>query len=114
MSPYVFDENPVCNYPETVTFTDLPTFVTHNAPTSDDFTVPVNNDLSLLGSYTVTIRSEIEVPDDYTKTTFTKWFEEYDFIVYMQPCVVGKYEATQMITKIVYNVNALDVTSNKY
>ena len=105
MSPYVFDENPVCNYPETVTFTDLPTFVTHNAPTSDDFTIPVNNDLSLLGSYTVRIRSEINVPDDHTKATFTTWSDEYDFVVYMQPCIVNNYEADQKITKIVYNVN---------
>ena len=40
VSPYVFDEDPICNYPETVTLTDLPSFVTHNAPTSDDFTLP--------------------------------------------------------------------------
>ena len=40
VSPYVFDEEPVCNYPETVTLTNLPTFVTHNGPASDDFSVP--------------------------------------------------------------------------
>ena len=40
VGPYVFDEEPVCNYPETVNLTDLPVFVTHNAPVSDDFTVP--------------------------------------------------------------------------
>ena len=39
VGPYVFDENPVCNYPELVTLTNLPVFVTHNAPISDDFTV---------------------------------------------------------------------------
>ena len=39
VGPYVFDEDPVCNYPEIVTLTDLPVFVTHNAPASDDFTV---------------------------------------------------------------------------
>ena len=59
VSPYVFDENPVCNYPETVTLTGLPAFVTHNAPTTDDFSVPYSNDLALIGSYPVTIRSEI-------------------------------------------------------
>lgn len=37
---YVFDEDPVCNYPETVTLTDLPVFVTHNAPASADFSLP--------------------------------------------------------------------------
>ena len=27
---YIFDEDPVCNYPETVTLTNLPTFITHD------------------------------------------------------------------------------------
>ena len=45
---YFFDEDPVCNYPETVTLTNLPTFVTHNTPSSD-FTIPKTNNLSLLG-----------------------------------------------------------------
>jgi len=36
---YIFDELPFCGYPETVTLTNLPAFVTHNAGTSD-FTVP--------------------------------------------------------------------------
>ena len=40
VGPYVFDEEPVCNYPETVTLTSLPSFVTHNAPDTDDFSVP--------------------------------------------------------------------------
>ena len=35
---YIFDESPICNYPETVTVTDLPTFATHNELTSD-FTI---------------------------------------------------------------------------
>ena len=77
VGPYVFDEDPVCNYPEIVTLTDLPVFVTHNAPASDDFTVLQNSDLSLIGSYVVTIRSEISVPDDHTKTTFTTMFDEH-------------------------------------
>ena len=55
---YIFDEDPVCNYPETVTLTNLPVFVTHNEPSSD-FTIPKNNDLDIIGGYTVTIRSEI-------------------------------------------------------
>lgn len=55
---YTFDENSNCNYPETVTLTNLPGFITHNEDTAD-FTIPSTSDLSLLGSYTVTIRSEI-------------------------------------------------------
>ena len=32
---YAFEETPVCGYPETVTLTNLPTFVTHNEANSD-------------------------------------------------------------------------------
>ena len=105
VSPYVFDENPECNYPELVTLTNLPVFVTHNAPTSDDFTVLQNSDLSLIGSYVVTIRSEISVPDDHTKATFTTRFDEHEFTVFVEPCIVSIYGVTTEATVIVYNVN---------
>ena len=105
VSPYIFDEDPVCGYPETVTLTDLPVFVTHNGPASDDFTVPFNNDLALIGSYVVTIRSEISIPDDYTKTSFTTINAEHKFTVFIEPCLVSKYEATKQVLAIVYNVN---------
>ena len=71
-------------------------------------------DLSLLGSTTVTIRSEISVPDDYTKTTFTTKSDEYDFIVYVEPCLVDKYEAALVVSKIIYNVNQADLTTGLY
>ena len=66
---YQFDESPVCNYPETVTVTNLPVWTIHNVASSD-FTIPQNGNLSLVGSYTVTLRSEIKIPIDHTKTTF--------------------------------------------
>ena len=83
VSPYDFDEEPVCNYLETVTLKDLPIFVTHNAPVSDDFTVLQTNDLNIIGSYIVTIKSEISVPDDYTKTSFTILSSEHAFTVFI-------------------------------
>ena len=69
----MFDEDPVCNYPETVTLTNLPSFVVHNEPSSD-FTIEKNTDLGIIGGYTATIYSEIKVPDDHTKLTFTTLF----------------------------------------
>ena len=69
-----------CGYPETVTITGLPNFVTHNEGTSD-FNIPKISDLDLIGEYTVTIRSEIEVPDDATSGTTTTKFVEYEFTV---------------------------------
>ena len=77
---YVFDEDPVCNYPETVTLTNLPNFAIHNEGSSD-FTIPQIGDLSLLGEYPVTIRSKICVPDDHTHKTCKFMFKEYDFII---------------------------------
>ena len=111
---YTFDEDPVCSYPETVILTDLPVFVLHNAPASDDFTVPQTNELVLIGSYVVTIRSEICVPDDYTKSSCTPMIAEHEFTVFMEPCIVTTYEASTQITVIVYNVNQATLTDGSY
>jgi hypothetical protein len=82
---YTFDESPPCFYAETVTFTNLPAFVTHNVGSSD-LTIPQTFDLSLVGEYTVTIRSEIYIPDDSSMTTYSILFAEYDFIIRIEPC----------------------------
>ena len=88
---YQFDESPVCNYPETVTVTNLPAWAQHNIASSD-FTIPQNGNLSLVGSYTVTLRSEINIPNDYTNTTFKTFFVEYPFQIQIE-CVVNIYSA---------------------
>lgn len=75
---YSFGETPACGYPETVTVTGLPSFVTHNEASSD-FTLDQIDDLNLSGEYLVTIRSEICVPDDHTLATCTTMFDEYQF-----------------------------------
>ena len=111
---YIFVESPVCNYPQTVTLTNLPIFLTHNAPASNDFTLPKTSDLSLLGEYTITIRAEIQVPNDYTQATFTAMFAEHEFVVYMEPCIVDDLTATTIVPKIIYNVNQPDLTTGFY
>jgi len=73
---YVFDESqPFCFYPETVTITGLPTFMKHNKLTAK-FTIAQTFNLALIGMYTLTIRSEINVPNDYTMTTSRVMFVE--------------------------------------
>jgi hypothetical protein len=57
------------------------------------FYLPKSVDLSLLGEYTFTIRSEITVPDDYTMTTSTVIFVEEIVTVYVEPCFVDTYIA---------------------
>ena len=90
---YSFVEDPPCYYDETVTLTNLPDFVQHNEMDSL-FVIPENSDLSLIGSYTVTIRSEIQIPDDYTMTSYTTMFVEYDFVILIEPCLVSDYTST--------------------
>lgn len=101
--PYIFDEVPFCGYLETVTLTDLPAFVSHNDGSSD-FTVPQNGDLSLIGEYTVNIKSEIKVPDDYTLSTFRTYEVNYDFLVIIDPCVVDSYTASIVAADITYDI----------
>ena len=69
VSKYIFVEDPICQYPETVTLTNLPEFIVHNEDTSD-FTLAKNTNLSIIGSYIVTIKSEIQVPTDATSGTY--------------------------------------------
>ena len=64
---YIFDEDQPCDYAETVTISNLPAFMEHNEATSD-FSIAQNSDLSLIGSYTVTIKSQITIPNDPTPT----------------------------------------------
>lgn len=80
--------------------------MTHNEVDSD-FTIPSFNDLTSMGEYTITIRSEISVPTDYTQTTFTQMFVEYDFIVIIEPCIVDSYEDTLTAATIEYAIGSL-------
>ena len=90
---YVFDESPICNYPETVTVTGLPTFMVFDEPNAR-FELPETADLSLIGIYTFVVRSEIEVPEDYTMSTTRIMFVEETVTVTVNPCQVDTYEAT--------------------
>ena len=110
---YSFVETPACQYHETVTLTNLPAFVTHNEFTSD-FTIPKNSDLSIIGSYTVGLRSEIQIPNDFTMTSFTTLFVEYDFTIYTEPCLVNKYVDTTTVTKIRYNIGDPELKDGLY
>lgn len=110
---YVFDEAPVCNYPETVTITNLPTFASHSEPSSD-FTIPKNSDLDLIGEYTVTIRSEIYVPIDYTKDDYRTMFVEYEFDIQIEECIINAYDATKTISDLTYIIGDPGLLSTKY
>lgn len=80
--------------------------MTHNEAESD-FTIPSFNDMTAMGEYTVTIRSEISVPTDYTQTDFTQLFVEYEFLVIIEPCIVDSYEDTLTAATIEYAIGSL-------
>ena len=113
VGPYTFDEIPGCGYPETVTLTDLPVFMTHNEASSD-FTVPQSDDLNLIGEYTVNIRSEIQVPDDPTQSTFTTYDAAYDFLVIVDPCSVTSLIDIETVGDITYRIGDPDQTQGTY
>ena len=109
----MFDEDPVCNYPETVTVTNLPAFAIHDEPASN-FVIPQNGDLGLIGEYSVTLKSEICVPDDYSQATCTTLFVEYDFVIQIEECIIASYDATQVIPTMTYIIGDPDLTSIQY
>ena len=101
--PYAFQQDLACNYPETITVTNLPTLATHNTG-SADFTVPSTTDLSLIGVYTVTIRGEIQVPTDYTKTVYDTIFVEYPFELRIEPCLINSFFSSPTAADMFYTV----------
>ena len=110
--PYEFTEDPVCSYPETVALTNLPGWAQHNEGTSD-FTIPKTGDLSIIGEHVVTILGEILVPDDYTKSTYTPMTVQYDFSIFVEPCVILDFIAVPIRT-IVYTIGSVAELSETY
>ena len=110
---YVFDENPACNYPETVTVMNLPAFMTHDEGNSD-FTITRIDDLSKIGSYVINVKSEISVPDDASLSSYSTMSAEYDLTVYVKPCQVDQYFDSITVGTINYNIGAPDLTDGPY
>jgi len=62
----------------------------------------------------VTLRSEIYIPNDYTKSTFRTMVAQFDFVIYIEPCLVSTYEASTRVSLIVYNVGQPSLTDGYY
>ena len=67
-TPYATEQVQECGLVPVVTDSNLPAFATHNFA-NQDFTVSTLTDLGLIGSYTVTVTSEITFWSDYTKSS---------------------------------------------
>ena len=56
--------------------------MTHN-DFYQDFDLSELDDPFWIGFYDVTIKSTIQVPDDYTLSSYTTLSDEYDFTIYI-------------------------------
>ena len=109
---YAFDDSPVCNYPETVTVTNLPAFVIHNEAAST-FTVPSTLDINRVGQYTVTVKSEINVPDDASQTSFSTFSDQFEITIEIQ-CIINTYLDTVKVQTINYTLGNPTMTDGTY
>lgn len=96
-----------------MTLVSLPDFVTHNEGTQD-FTIEQNADLGIIGEYKVTIRAEIEIPNDHTATTYTKMLSEYDFVIQVNGCQISEYRAVQDTMAMTYTIGQDNLYSAVY
>ena len=96
-----------------MTLTNLPASVTHNEAEAD-FTVPESFDISLIGQHRVTIRGEIRVPVDAQKSAYLTLFEQYDFLVTLQPCKIMDFFDKVRVIELRYNIGTADMTDGSY
>lgn len=83
---YSFEEDPQCNYTQTITILGELPFFQHKVD-EKSFEVYETEDFALEGVYTVTVRSEIEFWSDYSKSSTIVVSEEFDFTINMiNPC----------------------------
>ena len=87
-------------------------WVNHNSGISD-FTIPLNTDLSLIGEYIITIKSEIMIPTDYLNSVFTTMAVEYPFSIFVEPCIITDFSMIP-ISKLEYTIGAVTVISEQY
>ena len=67
---YTFTQTNKCGYPETITVANGPDFLTHNE-SNKDFTISTDV-RDFIGKHSVTVKSSIFAPNDYTLTTKTE------------------------------------------
>ena len=93
--------------------------ITPGGPFSHDLTlrewvVHETLDLSLIGAYPIMLRYEIEQYTDYTKSATEIIFNEYEFTIYINPCIVTDYIASLQVTEIRYVLNSPTLTDGHY
>lgn len=110
---YEFTQDLACGYPETITVSNLPSFATHRSA-SADFQIPATSDLDLIGVYTVNIKAEICVPDDYTQGSCTPVVVQYDFEILVEPCIITSFDPTPELFDMIYSVREPALVNGPY
>ena len=113
VNQYDFVQSPLCQYSFTKS-PQTPTGPIKHVRADKEWIVYEAFDFSLMGVYPFTLRYEIEQFTDYTKTATEIIFNEYDFTVYIEPCVVTDYVATLQVTEIRYALNTPPLTDGSY
>ena len=70
--------------------------------------------MALIGEYTVTLRSEIQIPTDYSKTNYITLFVEYNFVIQIEECVIASYAATQLVPDLTMIIGDPELLSSVY
>ena len=65
----------------------------------------------MIGSYAVGIRSEISIPVDHTGETFTTLTSEYEFTIFVEPCLVNTFKAVKVDGDIIYTIGGPELPS---
>lgn len=68
--PYSFVQSPECGYAESVEVTGLPSFIAHSAATNQ-FALTSTEDFAATQTYSVTVTSTIQIPNDNSQSAFT-------------------------------------------
>ena len=95
--------------------TGVPAFVQHDA-TSRDFTILETYDHSLVGIYPVEITTTIQVPNDYTKLSFTTHTIVQNFDIIVEPCQITSIDIITPLPDQYYQIGSgdPDLVSDQY
>lgn len=81
-----------CGYTMSVSVLDLPFFMNHNAA-NRRITLPLTNDLSIVGVYSITVRAEVTFFSDFNQIQTTTVFAEQTFTVTILACSVASFDS---------------------
>lgn len=108
----LFTQSPICNYAETLSMTTLPAFITYNEATKD-FTIE-GLDTNAVGIYTIEVQSEIRVPDNSEKSSYTTEKATSSFKITIKPCTFNSNNQVEFVGDMRYAIGGPTLISTAY